>query len=105
MAVFDINACEALMEELTAIAARAAAAIRQCGAASLRQKADGTPVTAADQAAEAVILRDLKRLAPWYPDRLGGKLRRRSGARRDVARRDVFSGRPPRRDPGIHCRT
>ena len=67
MAVFDINACEALMEELTAIAARAAAAIRQCGAASLRQKADGTPVTAAVQAAEAVILRDLKRLAPGIP--------------------------------------
>ena len=67
MAVFDINACEALIEELTAIAARAAAAIRQCGAASLRNKADGTPVTAADQAAEAVILRDLKGLAPGIP--------------------------------------
>jgi 3'(2'), 5'-bisphosphate nucleotidase len=65
--VFDINACAALMEELTAIAARAAAAIRQCGAASLRHKADGSPVTAADQAAEAVILQDLKRLAPDFP--------------------------------------
>jgi 3'(2'), 5'-bisphosphate nucleotidase len=65
--VFDINACEALMEELTVIAARAAAAIRQCGAASLRHKADGSPVTAADHAAEAVILQDLKRLAPGIP--------------------------------------
>ncbi len=67
MAVFDTNACVALMEELTAIAARAAAAIRQCGAASLRHKADGSPVTAADQAAEAVILQDLKRVAPGIP--------------------------------------
>jgi 3'(2'), 5'-bisphosphate nucleotidase len=46
---------------------RAVVAIRQCGAALLRHKADGTPVTAADQAAEAVILRDLKRLAPGIP--------------------------------------
>jgi 3'(2'), 5'-bisphosphate nucleotidase len=67
VAVFDTNACQALMEELTAIAARAAAAIRQCGAASLRHKADGSPVTAADQAAEAVILQELKRLAPGIP--------------------------------------
>jgi 3'(2'), 5'-bisphosphate nucleotidase len=67
VAVFDTNACAALMEELTAIAARAAAAIRQCGAASLRHKADGSPVTAADQAAEAVILQDLKRVVPGIP--------------------------------------
>lgn len=67
VAVFDTNASAALMEELTAIAARAAAAIQQCGAASLRHKADGSPVTAADQAAEAVILQDLKRLAPGIP--------------------------------------
>jgi 3'(2'), 5'-bisphosphate nucleotidase len=64
VAVFDTDACAALMEELTAIAARAAAAIQQCGAASLRHKTDGSPVTAADQAAEAVILQGLKRLAP-----------------------------------------
>jgi 3'(2'), 5'-bisphosphate nucleotidase len=67
VAVFDTSACEALVEGLTAIAARAAAAIRQRGAASLRHKADGSPVTAADQAAEAVILQDLKRLAPGIP--------------------------------------
>ena len=67
VAVFDVNACAALMEELTAIAARAAAAIQRCGAASLSHKADGSPVTAADQAAEAVILQDLKRLAPGIP--------------------------------------
>ena len=67
VAVFDTNACAALTEELTAIAARAAAAIQRCGAASLRHKADGSPVTAADQAAEAVILQDLRRLAPGIP--------------------------------------
>ena len=67
MAAFDTNACQVITEELTAIAARAAAAIRQSGAASLRHKADGSPVTAADQAAEAVILQDLKRLAPGIP--------------------------------------
>jgi 3'(2'), 5'-bisphosphate nucleotidase len=67
VAVFDTNACAALIEDLTAIAARAAAAIRQCGAGSLRHKADGSPVTAADQAAEAVILQDLERLAPGIP--------------------------------------
>jgi len=65
--VFDTNACAALTEELAAITARAAAAIRQCGTASLRHKADGSPVTAADQAAEAVILQDLKHLAPGMP--------------------------------------
>jgi 3'(2'), 5'-bisphosphate nucleotidase len=65
--VFDTKACVTLIEELTAIAARAAAAIRQCGAASLRHKADGSPVTAADQAAEAVVLQELERLAPGIP--------------------------------------
>jgi 3'(2'), 5'-bisphosphate nucleotidase len=67
VAVFDTKACVVLIEELTAIAARAATAIRQCGAASLRHKADGSPVTAADQAAEAIILRELERFAPGIP--------------------------------------
>jgi 3'(2'), 5'-bisphosphate nucleotidase len=67
VAAFDTSACEALIEGMTAIAARAAAAIRQRGATSLHHKADGSPVTAADQAAEAVILQDLKRLAPGIP--------------------------------------
>jgi 3'(2'), 5'-bisphosphate nucleotidase len=67
VAVFDTKACTALMEDLTAIAGRAAVAIRECGTGSLRQKADGSPVTAADQAAEAVILQDLERLAPGIP--------------------------------------
>jgi 3'(2'), 5'-bisphosphate nucleotidase len=67
VAVFDTNACAALIEELTAITARAAAAIRRCGAASPRHKADGSPVTSADHAAEVVILRELERLAPGIP--------------------------------------
>jgi 3'(2'), 5'-bisphosphate nucleotidase len=64
----DIAACNALIGELTAIGTRAAAAIldmsRQAG---LRSKADGSPVTAADEAAEAVICDGLRRLAPAVP--------------------------------------
>jgi 3'(2'), 5'-bisphosphate nucleotidase len=64
VAIFDIAACAALIDDVTAIAARAAAAIRQLGAKSLRRKADGSPVTAADEAAEAVIWQGLEDLAP-----------------------------------------
>ena len=67
VAALDINAYVALIEDLTAIAAHAAAVIQQCSAASLRHKVDGSPVTAADQAAEAVILQELERLAPGIP--------------------------------------
>jgi 3'(2'), 5'-bisphosphate nucleotidase len=49
------------------IAARAAAAIQQCGAGPARHKADGSPVTAADEAAEAIILQDLERLKLGIP--------------------------------------
>ena len=67
MAIFDIAACAALIDDVTAIAARATAAIRQSGARSLRRKADGSPVTAADEAAEAVIWQGLEDLAPGIP--------------------------------------
>jgi 3'(2'), 5'-bisphosphate nucleotidase len=67
VAVFETSSCVALMEDLTAIAARAATIIRQWGASSLRRKADGSPVTAADEAAEDLILQDLERLAPDIP--------------------------------------
>ena len=67
VAVLDIKAYAALLVDLTITAVRAAEAIRQCGAGSLRHKADGSPVTAADHAAEAVILQDLERLAPDIP--------------------------------------
>jgi 3'-phosphoadenosine 5'-phosphosulfate (PAPS) 3'-phosphatase len=51
--------CAALIEDLTAIAGRAALAIQSAGAAGLRRKSDGSPVTAADEAAEAVICKAL----------------------------------------------
>ena len=54
---------------LTELVARAAAAvIRVCGNGLVaRQKADMSPVTAADEAAEAVILAGLARLFPGLP--------------------------------------
>ena len=67
MAVFDIPACVALMDYLTAVVAGAAAAIAKSGPRAVRWKADGSPVTAADEAAEAVICTGLKDLAPGVP--------------------------------------
>jgi 3'(2'), 5'-bisphosphate nucleotidase len=65
----------ALLPELTLLAAQASAAIRRCAAAPPRRKADGSPVTEADEAAEAVILEGLDRLLPGVPviaeERLG----------------------------------
>jgi 3'(2'), 5'-bisphosphate nucleotidase len=64
----DIAACIALMDELTDISARAAQAIKNwSGKGAVRSKADGSPVTAADEAAEAVICDGLARLAPAIP--------------------------------------
>jgi 3'(2'), 5'-bisphosphate nucleotidase len=58
-----------LLDALTTIAARAAAAILTIGqqASEVRKKPDLSPVTAADEAAEAVILEDLARLLPGVP--------------------------------------
>jgi 3'(2'), 5'-bisphosphate nucleotidase len=67
VAAFAIPACAALIDDLTAIAARAAAAIQRTGAGALHRKADGSPVTAADEAAEAVICEAIKDLAPGIP--------------------------------------
>ena len=68
MAAVDIAAGAALMDELTAIIARAAQAVRDRSATSaLRSKPDGSPVTAADDAAEAVICDGLKALLPGVP--------------------------------------
>ena len=64
---FDIAACASLMDELTALSARAALVIRDWSGAGIRTKADGSPVTAADEAAEAVIRDGLARLAPDVP--------------------------------------
>lgn len=58
-----------LLDELTAILARAAATVLALAPGSLapRSKTDLSPVTAADEAAEAVILDHLSRLIPGVP--------------------------------------
>jgi 3'(2'), 5'-bisphosphate nucleotidase len=64
----DAAACADLMDELTRITAHAAAAILDFVIEpAVRSKADGSPVTAADEAAEAIIWDGLKRLAPAVP--------------------------------------
>jgi 3'(2'), 5'-bisphosphate nucleotidase len=60
-------ACAELMEALTPICAGAALAILEAPRGSARIKADGSPVTAADEAADAVIKAGLDRLAPQLP--------------------------------------
>jgi 3'(2'), 5'-bisphosphate nucleotidase len=58
-----------LLDELTTLVARAAAAILAVAPTALapRAKADQSPVTAADEAAQAVILEGLARLMPGVP--------------------------------------
>jgi 3'(2'), 5'-bisphosphate nucleotidase len=57
-----------LMEALTALAAEASAAILHRAAdPKARHKPDGSPVTAADEEAEAIIHSGLRRLAPDLP--------------------------------------
>lgn len=58
-----------LLEPLTAVVARAAAAIRAIPHATVarRLKADGTAVTAADEASDATIIAGLRQLAPRIP--------------------------------------
>jgi 3'(2'), 5'-bisphosphate nucleotidase len=67
----DILAEEAasLMDDLTAIVARACAVIRSVAAAGVahRLKPDRSPVTAADEASEAIILEGVARLLPGVP--------------------------------------
>jgi 3'(2'), 5'-bisphosphate nucleotidase len=64
----DAAACAALLDALTGITVHAAEAILGFAAATgLRSKADGSPVTAADEAAEAIICDGLSRLAPDVP--------------------------------------
>ena len=68
MPTLDAAACADLMDELTGITMQAAEAILDFATnAGLRSKADGSPVTAADEAAEAIICDGLKRLAPDVP--------------------------------------
>lgn len=54
----------ALLDTMTRIAAAAAAAIVAVERLAVREKADSSPVTAADEAAEAVILSGLRDAAP-----------------------------------------
>jgi 3'(2'), 5'-bisphosphate nucleotidase len=65
----DILRDQALIDALTGIISRAAAAIlkARAGALATRQKADRSPVTAADEASEAVILEGLARVLPGVP--------------------------------------
>ena len=68
MAAFDISASAELLDGLTELAVTAAATIQRArGTSEVRIKADGSPVTAADEAAEAVIREGLQRLAPDLP--------------------------------------
>lgn len=68
MPVLDIDACAGLLEPLTAISLAAAAAIGQARTqGGVRHKPDGSPVTAADEAAEDLIRDGLMRLAPDLP--------------------------------------
>jgi 3'(2'), 5'-bisphosphate nucleotidase len=62
--LFDPTARAELVNALTEIAARAAAAVLQASADAPRRKADGSPVTAADEASEAVICKALEELFP-----------------------------------------
>ena len=68
MPTLDTAACADLMDELTGITMQAAAAILDFATdLGVRSKADGSPVTAADEVAEAIICDGLKRLAPDVP--------------------------------------
>ena len=67
MRASDIIPDPGLIDELTGLVSRAAAAIlavRTGGALAPRIKADATPVTGADEASEAVILAGLRRALP-----------------------------------------
>ena len=68
MPTFDIAASADCVDRLTAIGIAAAAAILQSrGDGQFRIKADGSPVTRADLAAEAIIRDGLSRVAPTVP--------------------------------------
>ncbi len=68
MPIPDAAACAGLMADLTGITWQAADAIlTRAGDARPRIKPDGSPVTAADEAAEAVICEGLMRVAPGVP--------------------------------------
>ena len=68
MPTLDATACAQMLDALTELAARASEAILDAaGNAGVRKKHDGSPVTAADDASEAIICEGLKRVAPSVP--------------------------------------
>ena len=64
MPTLNTEACAALMEALTTVTVSASLAILQVGSGEVRSKADGSPVTAADEAADATIRSGLRRHVP-----------------------------------------
>ena len=66
---FTTTEMSRLLDELTSLVSAAAAAVLavRAGALNLRAKPDLSPVTAADEAAEAVILEGVARLLPGVP--------------------------------------
>src|SRR5437879_147901 len=69
MAQDEISAAHNLIDDLTTIVSCAAAAILDARARGItpRIKPDGSPVTAADEASEALILERVSRLLPGLP--------------------------------------
>jgi 3'(2'), 5'-bisphosphate nucleotidase len=66
--ILDAAACTDLVEALTTITISASLAILQVGGQDqVRAKADGSPVTPADEAADATIRAGLQNLAPALP--------------------------------------
>ncbi len=82
MPTFDATAGADLIAELTAISIVAATTILAArGSGSVRVKADGSPVTNADEAADAVIRERLARLATGSASHLRGTSRAEQDAR------------------------
>ena len=104
MPSLDAAACAGLMDELIELTAHAAEKIVRIGRAKrdVRIKADGSPVTAADEAAEAIICDGLERLAPAVPIVSEEQAAREKP--KAIEQAQLFSGRPARRHTGIHCR-
>ncbi|MGD0149024.1 MAG: 3'(2'),5'-bisphosphate nucleotidase CysQ [Xanthobacteraceae bacterium] len=68
MPTLDAAACADLVDEITKITAHAAETILDFAKRlDIRRKTDGSPVTSADLAAEAIICEGLQRLAPDVP--------------------------------------
>jgi len=86
MAKIDPADAAELLGNLTLLAAAAAKAVLECRAGcSVRIKADGSPVTSADEAVEAMIRGGLARLAPGMPI-----VSEEAGAQRHPAAGDIY---------------